>query len=193
MRIPSATRTDVDLIATEAMLAARDTVHPAIVNLLLETIRDEHDDQGNFETPGEFPNFEQVDLPVSLDAVRHKRFGPSVLYRYLPFWVATFVERFIIIVLPLFVVVVPVVQRPPQVLNWRARSRIYRWYGELSLLERGSGPNRTGGRADQDTGQLRERVLHAARAHQPGAQDGADKGRRFVPRTNHCGRLTSGW
>ena len=133
---PAVPSRDVVLITTEAMLAARDTVHPAIVNLLLETIRDDHDDQGYFEAPGEFPNVDQVDLPVSVDAVRHKRFGPSLLYLYLPFWVATFVERFIIIVLPLLVVVVPVVQRLPQVLNWRARSRIYRWYGELTLLER---------------------------------------------------------
>ena len=134
--VPNVPSRDIALITTEAMLAARDTVHPAIVNLLLETIRDEHDDQGYFEAPGEFPNVEQVDLPVSPDAIRHKRFGPSLLYRYLPFWVATFVERFIIIVLPLLVVVVPVVQRLPQFLNWRARSRIYRWYGELTLLER---------------------------------------------------------
>ena len=53
---------DVALISTEAMLAARDDVHPAIVNLLLEVIRDEHDDQGYFEAPNEFPNVEQVDL-----------------------------------------------------------------------------------------------------------------------------------
>jgi len=134
--VPAVPSRDITLITTEAMLAARDTVHPAIVNLLLETIRDVHDDQGYFETPGEFPNVEQVDLPVSPDAVRHKRFGPNPLYRYLPFWVATFVERFVIIVLPLLLVVVPVVQRLPQFLNWRARSRIYRWYGELTLLER---------------------------------------------------------
>ena len=68
---------DVALIATEAMLASRAGLHPAIVNLLLETIRDEHDDQGYFEAPGEFPNVEQVDLPVSPDAVRRKHFGPS--------------------------------------------------------------------------------------------------------------------
>jgi TRAP-type uncharacterized transport system substrate-binding protein len=131
--VPSVPSRDISLITTEAMLAARDAVHPAIVNLLLETIRDVHDDQGYFETPGEFPNVEQVDLPVSPDAVRHKRFGPNPLYRYLPFWVATFVERFIIIVLPLLVIVVPVVRSLPQFLNWRARSRIYRWYGERLL------------------------------------------------------------
>ena len=134
--VPMVPSRDVSLLATEAMLAARNTLHPAIVNLLIETIRDEHDDQGYFESPGEFPNWEQVDLPVSPDAVRHKRFGPSPLYRYLPFWVATFVERFIIIVLPLVLIALPVAQQLPKVLNWRARSSIYRWYGELKLLER---------------------------------------------------------
>jgi hypothetical protein len=32
-------------------------------------------------------------------------------------------------------VIVPLVNLLPQVLRWRIRSRIYRWYGELALLE----------------------------------------------------------
>ncbi len=134
--VPLLPAKDIALVSTEAMLAARHDIHPAIVNLLLEVIRDQHDDQGFFESPGEFPNVEQVDLPVSPDAIRHRRFGPSLLYRYLPFWVATFVERFIVVVLPLLVVLIPLVRYLPQLLRWRVRSRIYRWYGELALLER---------------------------------------------------------
>jgi len=74
---------DIALITTEAMLVARDEVEPAIIDLLLEVIRDEHHDQGYFEAPNEFPNVDQVDLRVSPDAIRHRRFGPSLLYRYL--------------------------------------------------------------------------------------------------------------
>lgn len=133
--VPLTPPADVALISTEAMLAARDDVHPAIVNLLLELIRDEHDDQGYFEASNEFPNVEQVDLRVSPDAIRHRRFGPSLLYRYMPFWVATFLERFIIIVVPLLVVMLPLIKFLPQIMRWRVRSRIYRWYGELTLLE----------------------------------------------------------
>lgn len=128
--------TDVALVTTETMLASRTGLHPAIVNLLLETVRDEHDDQGFFETPGEFPNVEQVDFPVNPDALRHKRFGPSLMYRYLPFWVATAVEWFVIIAVPLLIVVLPVVRSLPAITRWHVRSRIYRWYGELKLLER---------------------------------------------------------
>lgn len=127
---------DVALVATEAMLAARASLHPAIVNLLLETIRDEHDAQGIFEDRGEFPNVDPVDLPVSPHAIRHKRFGPSLLYRYLPFWVATVVEWCLIILVPLLVIALPIVRFLPATLRWHVRSRIFRCYGELKLLER---------------------------------------------------------
>jgi len=118
------------------MLAAREGLHPALTALLLDAAHEVHGGQGFFEEAGEFPGTTRVDLPVSIDADRHKRFGPSFLYRYLPFWVATLAERAIIILLPIAVVVVPVFNYLPQFLRWRVRSRIYRWYGELALLER---------------------------------------------------------
>lgn len=127
---------DVDLIGTKAMLAARDTLHPALIDLLLEAARDEHDGQGFFEAAGEFPNAAQVDIAVSPEALRHQQFGKSFLYRTLPFWAATFVERAVIVILPLLVVLVPLINFFPQVMRWRVRSRVFRWYGELALLER---------------------------------------------------------
>jgi TRAP transporter TAXI family solute receptor len=127
---------DVTLIGTKAMLVARPGLHPALVNLLLDAAGDIHPSQGYFENAGEFPAIAPVDVPVSDDAVRHKRFGPSVIHRLLPFWVATFVERFVILVLPLIIIMVPVVNYFPAFLRWRVRSRVYRWYGELALLER---------------------------------------------------------
>jgi len=84
---------------------------------------------------GEFPNAGPVDLPVSADASRHLRFGPSFLHRYLPFFVATFLERLIVVLVPLLVLV-PMANLLPQLFRWRVRSRIYRLYGELKLLER---------------------------------------------------------
>ena len=92
---------DVALVSTEAMLAARDSVHPAIVNLLLETIRDEHDDQGYFEVAARVPQHRAGGSAGVARCVRHHRFGPNLLYRYLPFWVATVLERFVVIVVPL--------------------------------------------------------------------------------------------
>lgn len=127
---------DVRLIGTEAMLVARDDLPAAISNLLHDAAREVHGGQGYFESPREFPNTDPVDLPVSMQADRHHRFGPSLLHRYLPFFVATYVERLVVLLVPLLVVIVPLFNLLPQLLRWRARSRIYRWYGELTLLER---------------------------------------------------------
>ena len=133
LRIPAQ---EVKLIGTKAMLVAREGLPPAIINLLLDAAREIHGDHGYFEADDEFPNTKPVDLPVSADANRHHRFGPSLLHRYLPFFVATYVERLIILLVPLLVILVPLFNFLPQALRWQKRSKIYRWYGELALLER---------------------------------------------------------
>ena len=53
----------------------------------------------------------------------------------MPFWVATTLERFIIIVVPLLAVLVPLLRFLPQIATWRVRRLIYRWYGQLIVLE----------------------------------------------------------
>jgi len=132
-RIPAQ---DVTLVATKAMLAARDDFPSVLIAPIFDAARELHGQQGYFEASQEFPSTAPVDLPVSEDAERHNRFGASFLHRHLPFWLATLVERLIIVVLPILVVVVPIINLLPRIVQWRMRSRIYRWYGELKLLER---------------------------------------------------------
>jgi TRAP-type uncharacterized transport system substrate-binding protein len=126
----------IELIGTKEMLAARKGLHPAIISLLVDAAREIHGKQGLFEEAGEFPSTTQVDLPVSTDADQHRRFGRTILYQYLPFWMAAFGERAIIILLPLAAILFPLFHYLPQLVRWHVRSRIYRWYGELALLER---------------------------------------------------------
>jgi TRAP transporter TAXI family solute receptor len=127
---------DVTLIATTAMLVAREDFPAALINLLLDAARETHSGKGYFEAAGEFPGVTPVDFPVSANAERHKRFGPSFLHRYLHYGVATLLERLIVVILPLLVIIIPLINFLPQVVRWRVRSRIFRWYGELKLLER---------------------------------------------------------
>lgn len=127
---------DVQLIGTKAMLIGRNDLHPALVNLLIDAARDIHSKQGFFEEAGDFPSTSPVDIPVSADADRHKRFGSTFLYNYLPFWLAALAERAMVILLPIAAILFPLFSYLPQFLRWRVRSRVYRWYGELALLER---------------------------------------------------------
>jgi len=127
---------DIATIGTKAMLAARDDLHPAIINLLIDAAREIHGGQGVFEAAGEFPGTARVDLRVSEFADQHRRFGPSFLYKALPFWAAALVERAIVLLIPLLVVLVPLMNILPRVVRWRDRSRLVRWYGRLAMLER---------------------------------------------------------
>jgi hypothetical protein len=45
------------------------------------------------------------------------------------------IDRLFVMILPLIAVVIPLSKVLPAVYNWRMRSRVYRWYGELKFLE----------------------------------------------------------
>jgi hypothetical protein len=76
-----------------------------------------------------------VDFPLSKEADRFYKSGKPFLQRYLPFWAATFIDRMVVMLIPIFAVLVPLIKIAPQLYGWRVRSRIYRWYGELKFLE----------------------------------------------------------
>jgi len=160
---------EVAMIGTKAMLVARETVHPAIVNLLIDAAREIHGGQGVFETAGEFPGTARVDLTVSPFADQHRRFGPSYLYRVMPFWAAALVERAIILLIPLLVVLVPAFNLLPRVLRWRARSRLVRWYGRLALLERDVSTRKGDAPIEQWTQELAQLERSVGQSHMPPA------------------------
>jgi TRAP-type uncharacterized transport system substrate-binding protein len=130
---------EVRLYGTVAMLAARTGLPPALADLLVDAAREVHAGRDLLDARDRFPNADPVDLPVSADAARHLRFGPSLLQRHLPFFVATYVERMVVLLLPLLFLVIPLINWLPRALRWHRRSRVYRWYGELALLERDVG------------------------------------------------------
>ncbi len=126
---------DTDLIASTAELVARDTLHPALVDLLLDAAGKVHGGSGIFQKEGEFPAPRRLDFPVSEDALRYYRAGLTFFYRHLPFWAANLVRRLLVILVPVFGFLYPVARVLPPLLRWRFRSRIYRWYGDLMALE----------------------------------------------------------
>jgi len=58
-----------------------------------------------------------------------------VLYDYLPFWAATFLDRMILLLIPLGIVLIPMIGIMPWIYTWRNRSKYYPWYRALKELE----------------------------------------------------------
>lgn len=126
---------DINLLAPTTNLIVRSNLHPALVYLLLEAAVEIHGGAGWVHRAGEFPALKTQDFPVSERAERYYKSGGSVLYDYLPFWAATFVDRMILLLIPLGVVLIPLIGIMPWIYTWRNRSKYYPWYRELKELE----------------------------------------------------------
>ncbi|WP_283151222.1 TAXI family TRAP transporter solute-binding subunit [Silvimonas soli] len=134
----------VHLISPMVELVARSSLHPAISDLLIEAAQEVHGKSGLLQHAGEFPNPEAHEYRISDDAARYYKSGKSFLYRSLPFWVASLLDRLVVLLVPIAVLLVPAMRALPALYRWRVRSRIYRWYGLLIAIERGAMSNTQG-------------------------------------------------
>ncbi|MFC5606994.1 TAXI family TRAP transporter solute-binding subunit [Variovorax soli] len=126
---------DVHLLATTANLVVREDLHPALDYMLLEAAKQVHSQPSLINRPGDFPSPRDTDYPLSDQADRYFKHGQPFLQNYLPFWVAIYVQRMLLWLLPLAAILVPLMRVLPGLVNWRRQSRLYRRYGELKYLE----------------------------------------------------------
>jgi TRAP-type uncharacterized transport system substrate-binding protein len=127
---------DLELLASSVELVARADLHPAVSDLLLETMREVHGRAFLLQSAGEFPAPREHDLPLSADAKRYYESGKRWLYRILPFWAASLADRFVMVLVPMLLLVLPVFRLVPSLYTWRIRLRLYRVYAALLELER---------------------------------------------------------
>jgi hypothetical protein len=124
------------IIAPTVELIARPDLHPALSDLLIEAAREVHGRASLLQAAGEFPAPLEHEYPLSDDAVRYYKSGKGFWYRHLPFWLASLVDRTLLVLVPIVVLLIPGLRLVPVVYRWRIRTRIYKRYGELMALER---------------------------------------------------------
>jgi len=127
---------DVHLIGPTVEIVARQDLHPALSDLLIEAAQEVHGAAGLMHRAGEFPAPLEHEFPISDDASRYYKSGKSFLYRHLPFWLASLVDRMMVVFVPIVMVLIPGLRLVPSLYRFRIRSRIYRCYGALLTLER---------------------------------------------------------
>lgn len=127
---------DAFLVGPTVQLVARESLHPALSDLLLEAAREVHGGPSLFRKRGEFPVLREGEFRISPDATRYYASGKGFLYRVFPFWLASLVARILAFLVPIVLVMVPALKFAPMVYRWRVESRIYRWYQALLEVER---------------------------------------------------------
>jgi hypothetical protein len=123
------------LIAPTATLVARESLHPALIDLFVQSASRIHGGAGWFRKRGEFPNAAYTEIPVASDAEKYYKSGPPLLQRYMPFWLANFFERMWVVIVAVGALFLPLSRVIPPLYVWKVRSRVYRWYGELRSVE----------------------------------------------------------
>ena len=153
---------DVTLLAPKTSLVVRSDLHPAIQSLLMEAATDVHSRAGVFHQSGQFPAAEQFDVPLSSEAKQFYKSGRPFLQRYLPFWLAVFVGRVLVLLIPVVGVAYPLLRVAPALYDWSMRRRVFRLYGELKFIELEL--EATGGKVSEDLlvrlNRLEERANH---------------------------------
>ena len=128
-------RQNVRLVATTTALLAREGTHPALLQLFVQAAREFHGPPGWFNRAGAFPTTEHSDYPVAREAERAIRSGAPFLQRYLPFWLANLVERMWLVLGIILAILLPLSRIVPPLYEFRIRSRVFRWYGQLREIE----------------------------------------------------------
>jgi TRAP-type uncharacterized transport system substrate-binding protein len=126
---------DYHLIAPTATLVAREDMHPALIDLFVQSATRIHGGAGWFRKKDEFPTASYTEIPVSATAQKLYKDGPPLSQRYLPFWLANFFERMWVVIVALGALILPLSRIIPPLYVWKVRSRVYRWYGQLRTVE----------------------------------------------------------
>jgi TRAP transporter TAXI family solute receptor len=126
---------DVTLLAATALLVSKDSLHPALAYLLLDAAKTVHGGEDYFTPLSTFPNLNTDEFPVSDESTRYFKSGRPFLQRYLPFWLASFVERRLLILLPFMALLLGLLQALPRMAEARIKNRLVAWYQEIKSLE----------------------------------------------------------
>jgi len=125
----------ITLLAPTANLVIRDDLHKSLAMLFLQAMEKYHGKDDLFSKPGFFPSAELTAYPLSDVAQRYLDVGPPFLIKYLPFWLATLIDRMIVMMVPLLLLLLPLFKILPPIYRWRIRSRVYRWYKQLQDVD----------------------------------------------------------
>jgi len=126
---------NVTLLSPSAMLVARDTINPRVVELVLKVAQTVHGPGDLLDPPLKFPTLEGVDVPINEAADTYLTSGESFLSRNLPYRALRWVLLLKLLLLPLLAVWLPVIRLAPLVAAWRKGRWLKRYYARLRDIE----------------------------------------------------------
>ncbi|MBT4865028.1 MAG: ABC transporter substrate-binding protein [Planctomycetaceae bacterium] len=126
---------NIHLVSPAANLVASHELHDSLIPLFIKAATLTHERGERLTRSEKFPSTEFVEFPLNESARLYFESGPPFLQKYLPFWLASFVDRAKVLLWPLVTLMFPLFKIAPPLYRWRIRSRIYKWYEVLRAIE----------------------------------------------------------
>jgi TRAP-type uncharacterized transport system substrate-binding protein len=126
---------DVNLIALTNVVVVRSNLHPEMIYLLAQSMKEEHSRGGILRRAGDFPTQTDPEFPMAEEAIDYYKNGPSIFQRYLPFWMINYAKRLIAVLLAVFAIVIPIFTYAPRLYGWFLHAYLNRLYRRLRAVE----------------------------------------------------------
>ncbi|MBE0492039.1 MAG: TAXI family TRAP transporter solute-binding subunit [Sulfurospirillum sp.] len=126
---------NITLLSTTATLVIQKDLHPDLIRLLLKSAKEIHAKTSIFQESENFPSDKYLQIPINQDAQHYLQKGDSFLEKIFPFWIASTIDRFIIMIIPLLTLLFPIIKGALPLYRWRIRSKIYKWYKILHEID----------------------------------------------------------
>ena len=101
----------------------------------MEAAKDINGVKTYFAKAGEFPAYRNNEVPLSDEARYFYQKGTPALMKYLPFWMAEFIERMFLLLVPFAAFAYPIIKSIPNYRVNLARKQINSIYKELDKFE----------------------------------------------------------
>lgn len=124
------------LLSPVATLVINEAFHPALASLVLQATADVLRHGSLLDPPGAFPSALPMELELSGEAAYYHEHGVPILQRYLPFWIASIADRYVVLLIPFIVIMLPLLKSMGPLYTWRMRARVYRWYADLRRVDK---------------------------------------------------------
>ena len=126
---------NITLLSPSALLVARDTINPRLVELVLKVAQAVHGPGDLLDPPLKVPSLEGVDVPINEAAETYLTSGESFLSRNLPYHALRWVLLLKLLLLPLLAVWLPLLRLAPLIASWRKGRWLKRYYARLRDVE----------------------------------------------------------
>ena len=126
---------DLTMLGANLHLLVRDTMHPALQRVLLDTAQKLHEAPSFLQHQGEYPAMHSLDYSLSPVARQWAAGERPLMEQLLPYGQAQLAELLLYAVLPILILTFFLLAWIPNFFSWKVNAILQNHYGELKFLE----------------------------------------------------------